>query len=234
MFARRVIWLRVARGSYPPAPRQRVGARARDPGGGSAHRGAGAGPGSPPGPCSESRPGATPPVSSPPHSEPAFARGGRQGAPAQQGQQPMLDLGPQTRLTRWRTSSRASRSGAGGIHTVGSKSPRRSRANRSASDPVIFEPSRGDGFRLLGVRQDGVVPQAFHQIHEPPPRPRRLNGDARPRREFREKLLQSRRIVRQSLLRDFSVWHSTRRVASSAYVCPRTCTIAAVSFRRVG
>jgi hypothetical protein len=52
-----------------------------------------------------------------------------------------------------------------------------------------------------------MVPQAFYQIHEPPPRPRRLNGDASPAGDLGEKLLQLRRIVLQSLLRDLPVWH---------------------------
>ena len=80
----------------------------------------------------------------------------------------------------------------------GQQVPAQKQGRSLGIDPVILEPGGGDGFRLLGVRQDGVVPQAFDQIHEPPPRPRRLNGDARSPREFREKLLQSRRLAASS------------------------------------
>jgi hypothetical protein len=101
-------------------------------------------------------------------------------------------------------------------------------------DPVILEPGRGDGFRLLGVRQDGVVPQAFHQIHEPPPRPRRLNGDSSPPGQ-----------LGQDCSSRFGSFASCCCVTSPAGIntascelglCKSTptCTIASVSFRRVG
>ena len=65
---------------------------------------------------------------------------------------------------RCRTSSRASRSAAGGIQTVGSRSPPEQERPPLGVDAVVLEASGGDGLRLLGMREHRPMAEVLEEI----------------------------------------------------------------------
>src|SRR5260370_9165106 len=75
---------------------------------------------------------------------------------------------------------------------------------------IVLEAGRGDGFGLLGVREDRVVAEMLEEIDEPPPGAGGFDGGRGVGGEFGAELLQTRDIVGKSLLRDFAVFGQDR------------------------
>src|SRR5439155_19484896 len=70
---------------------------------------------------------------------------------------------------------------------------------------VVLEEGGGDRLRLFRIREHGLVPEFFEEIDEPPPGPRRFDRGGGVRREVSKELLESRRIIGEPVLHDFSI-----------------------------
>src|SRR6266566_8663831 len=67
---------------------------------------------------------------------------------------------------------------------------------------IVLEAGRGDGFGLLGVREDRVVAEMLEEIDEPPPGTGGFDRHGSVRRELGEELLEPPGIVGEPLLRN--------------------------------
>src|SRR6266446_3786854 len=72
-------------------------------------------------------------------------------------------------------------------------------------DAIVLEAGRGNRLRLLGIREHRLMAELLKEIDEPPPGPRRFDRDGGVWREVSKELLESRGIIGEPVLHDFSV-----------------------------
>jgi hypothetical protein len=72
-------------------------------------------------------------------------------------------------------------------------------------DLVVLESSGRDRLGRLGMRENGLMPQSFEQVDQPPPGAGGFDGDRGARRELREEVFQPGRIVLEPMLLQFPV-----------------------------
>ncbi len=66
--------------------------------------------------------------------------------------------------------------------------------------PIVLQPGRGDGSRPLRMGKHRLMPQTLQQVHQPPPRPRGLDGDPCRGWERGEELLDVLQPILQTML----------------------------------
>jgi hypothetical protein len=102
-----------------------------------------------------------------------------------------------TRLARWRSRARRSRTCCGAIQASGNRSARSSWARVAASTLSFLQPGCGDCFAAAGMDQVRLQLQLLQQLDQPPPAVGGLEGDRGARRQRTQDRHQLGRVVGQ-------------------------------------
>src|SRR5215468_3761935 len=139
-------------------------------------------------------------------SEPTLTRRRMEVAPGQHGLEPIANHPAEPHELDAMTNELARFSQVrGGDPHRGQQVPAEQEREPLGIDAIVLETGGGDRLGLLRVREDRGMAQALEQIDEPPPRPRRFDGDWRVRRQLAEESLESRDLVGKSLLHNLAV-----------------------------